>query len=99
MEKIRQLLAVLGVEVLVSTITPAESKAQREALSCEIEGLRQKLKDDGVLATEQDHLLFTRDAEFSSPSAAAALIQGGHANGLTAWKNRNGKTLKELESG
>jgi hypothetical protein len=39
-----------------------------------------------------------RDEEFSSPSAAAAVIHGGHANGLTAWKNRDGKTLKEIES-
>jgi hypothetical protein len=60
--------------------------------------MRQKLKDDGVLSVETDHLLFTRDAEFSSPSAAASVIHGGHANGLIAWKNKNGKTLKELES-
>lgn len=33
-----------------------------------------------------------------SASAVAALMHGGHTNGLTAWKNRDGKTLKELES-
>ncbi|MGP0594784.1 GIY-YIG nuclease family protein [Nitrospira sp. T9] len=60
--------------------------------------MRQKLKDEGVLSVETDHLLFTRDVEFSSPSAAASVIHGGHANGLIAWKNKNGKTLKELES-
>jgi hypothetical protein len=43
-------------------------------------------------------MIFTKDAEFSSPSAAAAVVHGGHANGLIAWKNTNGKTLKELES-
>lgn len=52
----------------------------------------------GVLAERQDHLLFTRDAEFSSPSAAASVVHGGHANGLIAWKNANGKTLKDIES-
>jgi hypothetical protein len=51
-----------------------------------------------VLAEQQDHLVFTRDAEFSSPSAAAAVVHGGHANGLIAWKNSKGKTLKEIES-
>jgi hypothetical protein len=56
------------------------------------------LKDDGILSVKDDHLLFTQDSEFSSPSAAAAVIHGGHANGLTAWKNKEGKTLKELES-
>ena len=60
--------------------------------------MRQRLKDEGVLSAEADYLLFTRDEEFSSPSAAAAVIHGGHANGLIAWKNKNGKTLKEIES-
>jgi len=42
--------------------------------------------------------VFTKDVEFSSPSAAAAVIHGGHANGLTAWKTSKGTTLKEMES-
>jgi len=60
--------------------------------------MRQELKKDGVLVEQNDHLLFTRDAEFSSPSAAAAVVHGGHANGLIVWKNDKGKTLKEIES-
>jgi hypothetical protein len=60
--------------------------------------MRQRLKDEGVLTVKTDHLLFTQDSEFSSPSAAAAVIHGGHANGLIAWKNKDGKTLKELET-
>jgi type VI protein secretion system component Hcp len=60
--------------------------------------MRQKLKDSGAPKENHDHLLFTKDIDFSSPSAAAAVIHGGHANGLTAWKNKQGKTLKELES-
>lgn len=60
--------------------------------------LRQRLKDEGVLAAKNGNLEFARDAEFSSPSAAAAIIHGGHANGLTAWKDAKGTTLRELES-
>lgn len=60
--------------------------------------MRQKLKDEGALTVKTDHLLFMQDVEFSSPSAAAVVIHGGHANGLTAWKNKDGKSLKELES-
>lgn len=60
--------------------------------------MRQQLKQQGALKEKGDHLLFSKDVEFSSPSAAAAVIHGGHANGLTAWKNKDGKTLKELES-
>jgi hypothetical protein len=134
LEKIHQLLPVVGVEVLIPTTAKAKSQAEIESLSCEIKGLRatghltpsgivvlagsqavlnerpssqkypwplnmrQRLKDEGSLAVKADHLLFTQDVEFSSPSAAAAVIHGGHANGLTAWKNKDGKTLKELES-
>jgi len=134
LEKIHQLLPVLGVEVLVPITINATGATELESLSCEIKGLkatghltpngivvlagsqavlnerpssqkypwalnmRQKLKDDGILTDKTDHLLFTHDVEFSSPSAAAAVIHGGHANGLTAWKNKYGKTLKELES-
>lgn len=134
LEKIHQLLPVLGVEVLVPKTINAASTTELETLSCELKGLRatghltpngivvlagsqavlnerpsaqkypwpinmrQRLKDEGVLTVKPDHLLFSQDTEFSSPSAAAAVIHGGHANGLTAWKNKAGKTLKELES-
>lgn len=60
--------------------------------------LRKKLLDDGVLAEKGGRLTFTRDAEFTSPSAAAAVVHGGHANGLTAWKDATGATLKEIEA-
>jgi len=60
--------------------------------------MRHQLKEEGVLVEHEDHLLFTKDAEFSSPSAAAAVVHGGHANGLIVWKNSKGKTLKEIES-
>lgn len=60
--------------------------------------MRQKLKDEGTLLVKPDCLLFVKDVEFSSPSAAASVIHGGHANGLIAWKSKTGKTLKELES-
>lgn len=60
--------------------------------------MRQKLKNDGAISERGDHFLFVQNVEFSSPSAAAAVIHGGHANGLTAWKNKEGKSLKDLEA-
>jgi hypothetical protein len=51
--------------------------------------MRQKLVEDGALEEKEDRLLFMKDVEFSSPSAAAAVIHGGHANGLIAWKTSN----------
>ena len=59
--------------------------------------LRHKLIQDGTLVEKNGVFVFTQDAEFSSPSAAAAVVHGGGANGLTAWRDLSGKTLKELE--
>jgi len=61
--------------------------------------LRQKLIQDGTLIEKDGLYSFTKDTEFSSPSAAAAVIHGGGANGLTAWRDAAGKTLKELKEG
>jgi len=60
---------------------------------------RDKLIEDGTLSVSDDHYVFTRDVEFGSPSAAAAVIHGGSANGLIAWKDAEGRTLKDLEAG
>jgi len=59
--------------------------------------LRAGLRADGVIEERDGHLLFLADHEFSSPSAAAAVIQGGQANGLTSWKDVKGVSIKEKE--
>jgi len=59
--------------------------------------LRQKLIADGALVQKDGFFLFTRDFEFSSPSAAAAVIEGGSANGLIEWRTKDGRVLKELD--
>jgi uncharacterized protein DUF4357 len=58
---------------------------------------RKQLIADGTLIAKDGFLVFTKDAEFSSPSAAAVVIHGGSANGLTAWKTEDGKSLKQLD--
>jgi len=58
--------------------------------------LRKQLVADGVLLQRDGAFEFVKDAEFTSPSAAAAVVHGGGANGLTAWKTVEGRTLKEL---
>jgi Domain of unknown function (DUF4357) len=134
LEKISQLLPVLGIDLLVPISGSSSTDAPKsQLLYCEIKGLkatgfrspsgflvrkgseavlaerpssekwpwtrnlRQKLKDDGILKQQADRLVFAKDAEFASPSAAAAVVHGGHANGLTAWKDASGKALKDLE--
>lgn len=58
---------------------------------------RMRLIEDGTLLDRGDHYIFAEDFEFSSPSAAGTVIRGGATNGLTAWKNADGISLKELE--
>ena len=59
--------------------------------------LRAQLSADGILKMATDRMIFTRDHEFTSPSAAASVIHGGHTNGLQAWKDSKGISLKEKE--
>lgn len=60
--------------------------------------LRASLKSEGIVEVQSDRLVFITDQEFSSPSAAAAVIHGGQANGLTAWKDAKGISLKQKEA-
>lgn len=60
--------------------------------------LRDELLSEGVLIDKGEYWEFARSAEFTSPSAAASVIHGGNANGLLAWKDSSGKTLKDIET-
>lgn len=55
--------------------------------------IREKRKS--VKIDENGYLL--EDVLFKSPSYAAAFILGGHVNGLTEWKTKEGINLKEYE--
>lgn len=59
---------------------------------------RQKLINEGVLINKVEYYEFSDDYIFSSPSTAAAIVMGRNANGLTEWKNKEGKTLKDFET-
>lgn len=63
-------------------------KASTQSLRNKWNELRnQKIVDNGI---------FLKDIIFSSPSTAAAMILGRNANGLREWKNKKGKSLKEI---
>jgi hypothetical protein len=59
---------------------------------------RKKLIDEGILIDKREYLEFTDDYIFSSPSTAAVMVMGRNANGLTEWKSKDGKTLKDFET-
>jgi hypothetical protein len=134
LDKINQLLPLLGIEWLVPADSAGSDVALSQELTCEIKGLtargrrtpsgfvvlkgsqavlqerpstdkyplprqvREQLRSDGILVESGGALVFTRDFEFASPSAAASVVHGGHANGLIAWKNAKGLTLKDVET-
>jgi len=129
--RIRQLLPILGCDILIPLVKAEKSKTANATLTFNIKGLvatgqrtpngfvvlknseatpdlrpsappwvikmRHDLGETDILKDMEDKFLFTSDTEFSSPSAAAAVVCGGHVNGLTAWRNSQGKTLKEIE--
>jgi hypothetical protein len=131
--RIRQLLPVLGSDILTPIAQPAATPQPGGVLFCRIKGAeargqrtangfvvfagstavleerpsaerypyvvaqRKQLIADRTLIEKDGFLIFTKDAEFSSPSAAAVVIHGGSANGLTAWVSKDGKSLKQLD--
>lgn len=51
-----------------------------------------KLRESNV----DDNHVVTKDITFRSPSTAANFVTGNSTNGLLAWKDENGRTLKEI---
>lgn len=130
---IRQLLPVLGSDLLVPMAQPSAKQQSGGILFCRMKGaeargrrtpdgfvvlqgstavlqerrsaakwpyvlaLRNTLIANGTLAPEGSFYPFIRDVEFSSPSATAAVIEGGSANGLMEWRTKDGRVLKELD--
>ena len=86
-----------GFVVLKGSTAALEERPSASTQGPWVISLRSKLKEEGLLQDQGHLLLFTKDVEFSSPSAAAAVIYGGNAPGPLAWKNAEGITLKELD--
>lgn len=60
--------------------------------------LRDRLITDGVIQkNEKGGLSFTKKHLFTSTSSAAAVIVGYSINGRNVWKNKEGKSIKEIE--
>lgn len=59
--------------------------------------LRKDMLEQGVISANGNGYVFNQDYVFNSSSTAAGVIQGRTANGRRDWKNREGKTLKEIQ--
>lgn len=60
--------------------------------------LRNELLESEIISDVDGKLVFQNDYLFSSPSAAAAVVMGRSANGLTEWKDSSGRVLKSIEA-
>ena len=133
LSRVRQLLPVLGSDLLIPIAQPAAKQQAGGVLYCRMKGAearghrtpdgfvvlkgstavlqerqaarnwptviarRKELIADGTLIEAAGFYEFTKDVEFSSPSAAAAVVEGGSANGLIEWRSKDGRVLKELD--
>ena len=133
LSRIRQLLPVLGSDLLIPVAQPSAKQQSGGVLFCRMKGaegrghrtpdgfvvlkgstavlkerqsakklpsvvaLRTQLIADGTLVEKNGFYEFNKDVAFSSPSAAASVIEGGSANGLIEWRTKDGRVLKELD--
>ena len=60
--------------------------------------IRDELINKGILIENNGHYVLQENYQFSSPSTAAFIVLGRNANGRTEWKNKEGKTLADLDT-
>ena len=84
-----------GFTVLKGSLARAEpTSALRNNFPHDVKR-REQLIDDGVLLEGADGYRLARDHHFSSPSQAATVCAGTPLNGLEAWKDRDGSSIKQ----
>lgn len=83
-----------GIMVLSGSTMNAK---EWDSFSGSYSNLRKTLLEKKIIEGRNDMYVFIDDYEFSSPSTAAAIVLGYSINGRTAWKDRSGRTLNEME--
>ena len=89
--------AIQGDEGFVVLAGSRASGNPTEALAKGYAQQREALLEQGVMKLESDgNYVFTVDAVFASPSAAASIVAGYPSSGPQSWVDQNGVTLKDL---
>lgn len=70
-----------------STVSKAISQSEKFRSAKSIEKKRSEYVENGIVI---------KDAHFKSASTAANFVTGSSTNGLTAWENENGNSLKHI---
>jgi hypothetical protein len=95
------LIKATGQESLTGFTVFKDSMMRKEetnTIPASVHSLRQDMISAKVVADSGEGYVFTRDYVFPSPSSAAGVILGRSANGRTEWKNKAGKTLKDIQA-
>jgi hypothetical protein len=72
-------------------------KEHTPSMDRHLHGMREILLEAGILEESGEQYRFTRDHEFTSPSASACFVTGTAVSGPEYWKNDQGVSLKELQ--
>jgi hypothetical protein len=73
------------------------TKETHNSLQMGYRELKEKLINNGTLKMEGDKYIFQKSYLFDTSSPAAAIIVGRSISGPQTWKDKNGKTLKQIE--
>lgn len=93
--KAKAKLTTNGLEVMSGSLY---NNTATNALSGSYVSLRRMLEEKKIVIEENGQYRFERNYEFSSPSAAGAVILGYSVNGRSFWKDKNGKSINDIES-
>ena len=82
-----------------SFLVLAGSQAVKDEVSSipsSLADMRKALIDDGFLVDEGTTYRLTQDQSFNTPSGAASFLLAASRNELTAWKDAEGRTLRDI---
>jgi hypothetical protein len=85
-----------GYEAPDGFVVSEGSTATLQGSHSSIQGLKKVLNKDGILIANNDHYDFIKDYTFKTPARAASVILGFPA-AKSAWKDKNGVSMKDLQ--
>lgn len=84
-------------EGFVVRVNSQAVKAEVQSIHAYMTDLRRALVEKGVFSDAGEVYRVTQDYTFGSPSTAAGVLLGRTANGRAEWKDRQGRSLKEIQ--
>ncbi len=86
-----------GFIVFKDSLAARESTPGFEANAVACSRVKKELIANQVLVEDEGKYRFTQDYVFNSPSLSAGIVLGRGVNGREKWKDKQGRTLKEIQ--